>query len=270
MNRLATFSLASLAFTLAACTGEPTAPAASADATASTDAAPAADPAHNSRNSLDWAGTYRGVLPCADCEGIETVITLTEDGSFREHTRYLGKNEGQTEASREGSFDWSDDGGRVTLAGDPPHPYRVGENRLTRLALDGSATTGALAESYVLTKVEPQITGWRWTLVELRGQPVTGLTRSPYIVLNAAENRATGFGGCNSFSGAFVLEQATLRLRFERMISTLRACTSGMETEQALHQVLEMVDNYSLAGDQMSLNRARMAPLARFVASYPE
>jgi heat shock protein HslJ len=270
MNRLATIAFASLASALAACTGEPAAPASAASTTASTDSAPAADPTHNSRNSLDWAGTYRGELPCADCEGMETVITLTENGSFREHTRYLGRTEGQTETAREGSFDWSEDGERVTLAGDPPHPYRVGENRLTRLALDGSAITGALAEDHALTKVEPQITGWRWTLVELRGQPVTGLTRAPFLVLNAADNRATGFGGCNSFSGAFVLEQATLRLRFERMISTLRACTSGMETEQALHQVLEMVDNYSLAGDEMSLNRARMAPLARFVASYPE
>lgn len=270
MNRLAILVFASLASALAACTGEPATSTSSSAAAASTDSAPPAAPAHNSRNSLDWAGTYRGVLPCADCEGIETVITLTGEGSFREHTRYLGKNEGETETSREGSFNWSNDGGRVTLAGDPPHPYRVGENRLTRLALDGSAITGALAANYALTKVEPQITGWRWTLVELRGQPVTGLARAPFLVLNAAGNRATGFGGCNSFSGAFVLEQAALRLRFERMISTLRACTSGMETEQALHQVLEMVDNYSLAGDQMSLNRARMAPLARFVATYSE
>src|SRR5690606_12902780 len=121
----------------------------------------------------------------------------------------------------------------------PPHPYRVGENRLVRLALDGTANTGALAENYTLTRVTPQITGWRWTLVELQGQPVTGLTRAPFLVLDAAANRASGFGGCNSFSGAFVLDESVLRIRFERMAATLRACTSGMETEQALHQVLE-------------------------------
>ena len=27
---------------------------------------------HTSQISLDWAGTYSGVLPCASCEGIET------------------------------------------------------------------------------------------------------------------------------------------------------------------------------------------------------
>ncbi len=264
MNKTSTVALFSLAFILTGCGADRSPPPPSPVSSAP------ADSAHNSRNSLDWAGTYRGVLPCADCEGIETVIALAEDGSFREHTRYLGRNEGQTESSRQGTFDWSTDGSTVTLAGDPPNPYRVGENRLTRLALDGSPVTGTLAENYVLTRVTPEITGWRWILVELRGEPVTGLERAPFLVLNAAENRATGFGGCNSFSGGFVLDEATLRLRFERMVSTLRACAAGMETEQALHQVLEMVDNYSLSGDQLSLNRARMAPLARFVASFPE
>lgn len=264
MNKASTIALFSMAFAIAGCSAGPDSPPPSAGS------ASAADPAHNSRNSLDWAGTYRGVLPCADCEGIETVIVLSGDGSFREHIRYLGRNEGQTESSRQGSFDWNADGSTVTLAGDPPNAYRVGENRLTRLALDGSTVTGALSDNYVLTSVTPQLTGWRWTLVELRGQPVTELERAPYLVLDAAENRASGFGGCNSFSGGVVLDEATLRLRFERMISTLRACMTGMDTEQALHQVFEMVDNYSLAGDQLSLNRARMAPLARFVATFPE
>ena len=37
------------------------------------------DMAHNSQNSLDWAGVYQGILPCADCEGFDTVITLNWD-----------------------------------------------------------------------------------------------------------------------------------------------------------------------------------------------
>lgn len=264
MNRITAIASTALACAIAGCSSDPR------TAASSTGAAVPATASHDSRNSLDWAGTYRGVLPCADCAGIETVITLTEDGRFREHTRYLGERAGQTEASREGSFNWSADGGTVTVAGETPHPYRVGENRLVRLALDGSVNTGALAEHYVLTKVTPRITGWRWTLVEVRGQPVAELPRKPFLALNATESRVTGYGGCNSLSGGFVLDEAALRLRFERMVATLRACVTGMETEQALHQVLETVDNYSLAGDHMSLNRARMAPLARFVATFPE
>jgi heat shock protein HslJ len=39
-----------------------------------------------------------------------------------------------------------------------------------------------------------------------------------------------------------------------------------METEQEFAKMLEKVDNYSLNGNQMTLNKARMAPLARFEA----
>ena len=34
---------------------------------------------HTSEMSLDWAGVYQGTLPCADCEGIETMIELKDD-----------------------------------------------------------------------------------------------------------------------------------------------------------------------------------------------
>lgn len=46
--------------------------------------------ADNSRSSLDWAGTYRGNLPCADCPGIKTEITLLADGSYRMGMFYQG------------------------------------------------------------------------------------------------------------------------------------------------------------------------------------
>lgn len=34
------------------------------------------DPAHSSRNSLDWAGTYEGVLPCSGCRGVRTLSLI--------------------------------------------------------------------------------------------------------------------------------------------------------------------------------------------------
>jgi len=37
-----------------------------------------------------------------------------------------------------------------------------------------------------------------------------------------------------------------------------------METEREFLQVLETADSYFLKGDTLMLNRARMAPLARF------
>ena len=47
---------------------------------------------HNAKNSLDYLGTYKGILPCADCEGIETTITLNKDETYTSTVKYLGKS----------------------------------------------------------------------------------------------------------------------------------------------------------------------------------
>ena len=43
------------------------------------------------QNSLDVVGTYKGVLPCADCEGMETMIELKSDSTYSRVITYLGK-----------------------------------------------------------------------------------------------------------------------------------------------------------------------------------
>lgn len=50
-------------------------------------------PVHNARNALDWSGAYRGVLPCADCQGIETVVVLASDGTYETLWKYRGKGD---------------------------------------------------------------------------------------------------------------------------------------------------------------------------------
>ena len=110
------------------------------------------------------------------------------------------------------------------------------------------------------------LVGTRWRLVELRGQPVTGLERAPYLTLDGEERRVSGFGGCNTFGGSYTLDEERLRISFGQLVSTLRACPTGMDVERTLHEVLGQVDNYSLSGGRLTLNRARMAPLAVFEA----
>jgi heat shock protein HslJ len=48
--------------------------------------------------------------------------------------------------------------------------------------------------------------------------------------------------------------------------STMMACPE-LEREREFLDVLARVDNYALADGTLSLNRARMAPLARFRAA---
>ncbi len=220
----------------------------------------------NSMNSLDWEGIYSGILPCADCEGIATTIRLMKDKTYTITRSYLGRsNESTTNA---GTFEWDAGGSSIRLNGEEPGRFKVGENRLIHLDRDGKPITGELAANYVLTKDISGITEKYWKLVELNGKPVTitdDMRKEAHLILRTAGSRVTGHAGCNSFMGSYEIKPNN-RISFSKIAGTMMACTN-METEAAFKSVLEMADNYNLTGDTLILNRARMAPLARFVGS---
>lgn len=110
---------------------------------------------HNAENSLDIVGVYKGVLPCADCEGIQTTIALNEDNTYKLTTLYQTNKEGKNEFVETGK--WSIAVNTLTLEnevknGEPHMKYFVGENTLTQLDLDGNKIEGALADHYILRK----------------------------------------------------------------------------------------------------------------------
>lgn len=223
---------------------------------------------NNSQNALDWDGVYQGTIPCADCEGIATVIILNQNLSYMHKTKYLGKNDSIYENS--GLFKWDASGSNITLTNtdNTSVQFKVVENQLFMLDQKGNRITGDLAEKYILKKDDVQISEKYWKLVELNGQPVTTEegNREAFLILKEKDNRAHGNGGCNTFNGGYELTEGN-RIKFTSMATTLMACIN-METEQQFMKVLEMVDNYNLTETTLILNKARMAPLARFEVVY--
>ncbi|MFL0685189.1 MAG: copper resistance protein NlpE [Algoriphagus aquaeductus] len=119
-----------------------------------TETSPTLPTGDNSQTSLDWAGTYFNVLPCASCEGIETWVTLNQDGTFQLKTNFLGLNDAREEIFT-GTFKWDDTGSMVQLEGligDAPGKYKVGENQIWHLDRDGNRIEGNLADRYILKK----------------------------------------------------------------------------------------------------------------------
>lgn len=108
--------------------------------------------------------------------------------------------------------------------------------------------------------------GTYWKLTELGGNPVTARegVKEVYLRISATDSTVQGNGGCNGFGGNYTLGNGD-RIKFSRMISTMMAC-DGLDVENALHRALENTDSYVINNDTLQLNRARMAPLARFVA----
>lgn len=123
----------------------------SVEAKSSTEIAAVPD-MHTAQNALDYDGKYKGVLPCADCEGIETELTLDRDGSYTLKTTYLGKN--ATPFENSGTYTWAEDGSTIILSGitDAPNRYFVGENKIFQLDMEGNRISGELADKYMLKK----------------------------------------------------------------------------------------------------------------------
>lgn len=106
-----------------------------------------------------------------------------------------------------------------------------------------------------------------WKLIELMGKPVVfseNNKKEIYIVLGKNGNSVHGFSGCNSIMGKYELKEGN-RITFSAMASTMMACPD-MATETEFNKMLGTVDNYSINGNSMTLNKAKMAPMARFEA----
>ena len=222
---------------------------------------------HNSRISVDWNGVYKGTIPCADCEGIQTQLTLMEDGSFERRTTYLGKD-GETRSDK-GNFTWDDAGSVVTLAFEDgeTQQYQVGENILFHLDRQGNRITGDLADKYTLmkNKTDYLLENKKWVLTELMGKEITfeDENRQAFLMFDSATGRVSGHDSCNRVMGSYEILEGN-RLSFGRgMASTMMACPD-MEIADGFNKVINTVDNYAVADGVLSLNKARMAPLARF------
>ena len=108
---------------------------------------------HTTMNSIDWNGVYKGTIPCADCEGIETILTLNTDQTYILFTNYLGRNDA-LEEEKKGSFSWDETGSILTLINftSGPNQYKVGENQIWKLDKNGQIISGDLADHYLLIK----------------------------------------------------------------------------------------------------------------------
>ncbi|OTG79999.1 copper homeostasis protein [Acinetobacter sp. ANC 5054] len=80
-------------------------------------------------NALDWAGEYKGILPCHDCKGIETELELKLDKSFELTQKFLGKP-ANSENKVKGVFKFlPDQPGMIQLDAEGDHRiYFIGEN----------------------------------------------------------------------------------------------------------------------------------------------
>ena len=98
---------------------------------------------------LSTPRSWRGELPCADCAGIATTLTLHPDGTYQRDAAWLGTGgAGDTVAVDLGRWQWDPATRRVRLLGssDASTWFAVAaEGHLTQLDLQGEPITSALS-----------------------------------------------------------------------------------------------------------------------------
>lgn len=107
---------------------------------------------HSSEVSLDWEGSYFGILPCASCSGIKTFITLNSNNTYEKVTEYLEAD--SNSILERGNFSWSEDGCNIILNNNKKTTFKVGENALFMLDKNGEITSEELANNHTLKKTQ--------------------------------------------------------------------------------------------------------------------
>jgi len=108
-----------------------------------------------------------------------------------------------------------------------------------------------------------------WKLTQVDGAPVAAVERQreAHFILHPADRRVSGSGGCNGIGGNY--ELAGDRLTFGRMIRTMMACETGMDTENRFLAALSRARKAAVSGQQLQLLDADGKALARFEAMHP-
>ena len=85
------------------------------------------------------SGTYEGTLPCADCPGLQTLITFNPDGTFYMEETYLERSDKPIVTNGK----WVLSGDIITFtAGDYEFKYKLISEKEIRWAPGGEEITG--------------------------------------------------------------------------------------------------------------------------------
>ncbi|HEX3435605.1 MAG TPA: copper resistance protein NlpE N-terminal domain-containing protein [Pseudacidobacterium sp.] len=223
---------------------------------------------HTSQNSLDWAGVYEGVLPCADCPGIRIRLTLNPDGTFERVMQYLDRQVPAETAK--GRFTWQASGNAITLDEHADgQQYSVGEGRLSLLYRDNrrasTVPNAVLKQTAVKSSFPQTLERYRWTLesaTNSQGRRIDLLPPSQDhpVVFSFSGNRLSIQGQCNRMIGAYQVNAAGQFTMQGGPASTMIGCDPAlMNADKALSGILAKPLQVKIENGQSPRLRLRSA-----------
>ncbi len=219
---------------------------------------------------VDMTGIYSGLLPCADCPGIETTLTINPDNTYEIAQVYTEKDSVPFISS--GLIKKGEKGKIWVFKSRYNETFYQFEDSVL-IMLNQKEIDGLLEQHYILKKKESarkehimaQLTDKKWVLSGLPGIDfaLNKESRKPYIIFDSEKNRINGFAGCNSFFGGYQIKDDGT-VRFENIASTKMYCSETMKIENAFLQALHNCGNLSVENGILKIENAENKVIAVF------
>jgi len=114
-------------------------------------------------------------------------------------------------------------------------------------------------------KPDASVTNTYWRAIDLFDVPIDPGSNGKEIHFKLLGDRATGFAGCNNFSGGYTLSGN--QISFGPLAATQMMCSDAMQNELLLHRAMDSTTRFIVYGDILTLFADEMA-VARFEAVY--
>jgi heat shock protein HslJ len=211
--------------------------------------------------NLDWQGRYFGNIPNASGTNTETIISLGKGNSYTISTTSIGKDSKPETVT--GQFVWR--GNTIKINNKTKNitsVYKIEENQIVKLDAAGKEIKNTT--DYILKKMgNTEVEDKRWQLIELNGKAVSGTAELHYIIFHSQSGNAESKAGCNQLVNRYAIKNK-YELNIKQGISTRMACPNA-KTENEFMEVLTTANNIAIQKNVMSLNKNKMAPLAKFI-----
>lgn len=215
-------------------------------------------PIETSKDSiaLHLIGKYEGLMPCADCEGIQYSLLLQKDKNFQSKYIYKGKDVPPVDNNGK----WSLIGDSILFlqsTGDVPAYMKIYRNdSLVMLDESKQRMTGPLQGMFVFRKVtdengSSEIPAVTMVLEELNGKKIeeSEFNQIPEIMIDAANSTAGGITGCNRFNGSVKVTKNNIS--FGDFAMTRMSCPGN--GEQNFITALKSADTYKMENGKLYL-----------------
>lgn len=208
------------------------------------------------------SGQYSGMIPCADCEGINYTVNLQPTMNFSSKYIYVGKNVPPLEITG----NWSMIGDSIIFLQsntDVPSFMRIYFNdSLVMLDESKNRMTGPVSSMFVLrrenkntgdtvTAINISIPSVNFVLEELNGKKIRNgdFKTTPEILIEANKSTVAGNTGCNSFNGNVKVTKH--KIYFTNIAMTRMSCPG--DGEKNFVEALNGTNNFKMENGKLIL-----------------